>query len=221
MIKIDGQSIPDYETYAAVNNVLKEGEWDVVLGTRMLIKGFDFGEVDLTAALLMDNDINFGDYSSGENAYQLYSRFFNLSDHRAIGQTYDPENEVILALKSQEPEFFYRGELEYRQMLGYPPAGHLVVFSIMSKDGHQAKKDAYTLGRNLQKELNKVLKERYMLYKPVMAGRQAGGNIRYKMLVKLKALDVFQSLMGKIIQNGGIENLSSRVAIEIDPPATI
>lgn len=222
ILKIDGGTVPDYEAYKAMNETLSKGEWDVVLGTRLLIKGFAFGPVDLAAALLMDNDMNFGDYTSGEKAYQLYARFFSLSQGMALGQTYEPENETVAALASGDPPVFYRSELSYRKALGYPPAGHLAVFGVMAPDARMARVDALTLGKTLKESLGDQGTQGYTLFEPTLAGRQPGsGEIRYKLLLKLKTLAHFQSIMRGIIQDGGIERLGSRISIEIDPPVTI
>lgn len=140
----------------------------------------------------------------------------------ALGQTYEPENETVAALASGDPPVFYRSELSYRKALGYPPAGHLAVFGVMAPDARMARADALTLGKTLKESLGDQGTQGYTLFEPTLAGRQPGsGEIRYKLLLKLKTLAHFQSIMRGIIQDGGIERLGSRISIEIDPPVTI
>ena len=56
----------------------------------------------------------------------------------------------------------------------------------------------------------------HVVYKPVRIGVTKGGNITYQIVLKTIKLSVFQNLMPKIIRLGIIEQLKSKVSIQIN-----
>ena len=53
---------------------------------------------------------------------------------QAVIQTYDPDNYAIKEKKRQDYEEFYNKEIEYRQMLYYPPVWNLLLIHIQSQN---------------------------------------------------------------------------------------
>lgn len=223
IIKVDATVVSTYQDFKAMNETLLAGSWDLVLGTRILIKGFTYAPIKAVGALLIDGDINFGDYTSSESAYQLYSRLLMLGKGPAVVQTYEPENETVTALRSGRFTYFWEEERQYRQALGYPPAGHLILISLNHENPQAVLENANTLYGLMEKYFTrKVEGGGATLYKPVLAGIHPGsGRIRYKLLIKIKELKVFQDMMHQMIYTGIIEGLASRVSLEIDPPVTM
>lgn len=67
--------------------------------------------------------------------------------------------------------------------------------------------------------LKKEIKEYegdHAVYKPVRIGATKGGNFTYQIVLKTMKLSVFQNLMPKIIRLGIIEELKSKVSIQIN-----
>lgn len=223
ILQIDGSSVRSYEDYEALKARIAQGQWDVVTGTRILIRGFDFGSVALAGALLVDSELNLGDYTSGERTYQLYRRFFALSTGAAVLQTYDIQNPTAAALASGDFEGFWQGEWRYRKALGYPPAGHLVLFTLVGEEKKGLLADACALKSNLTQALEAAPPQGgYTLYDPAFSGAgREGGRVRCKLLAKMKDLAAFTEAVQSVIAAGGIEGLAAKVSIEIDPPATI
>ena len=192
------------------------------MGTRMLLRNFGFQNIGLAAALLIDSDLNHGDYSSSENAYQLYKRFFNRMTENTpcLIQTYEPDNITNEALISENPTDFYRQEFEYRRLMGYPPEKHLVLFSLFHVDEAQVANDSHAFFHALKKvcETGAAVE----IYEPFLSGIIRGnGQIRWKILLKTKDLNAFKHIIEEVTAAGEIERLASKVSIEIDPPATL
>jgi primosomal protein N' (replication factor Y) len=223
ILQIDGSSVRSYEAYEALKARIAQGQWDVITGTRILIRGFDFGSVALAGALLVDSELNLGDYTSGERTYQLYRRFFALSTGGAVLQTYDSQNTTAMALASGNFEDFWQGEWRYRKALGYPPAGHLVLFTLMGDEKNGLLDDAWALKKDLTEALKRAsIQGGYTLYDPALSGTgREGSHARCKLLAKMKDLTAFTRAVQAVIAAGGIEGLAAKVGIEIDPPATI
>lgn len=222
ILKLDGETITSYEDFKKVNRELSEKHWDIILGTRMLLRNFDFQNIGLAAALLIDGDLNHGDYSSSENAYQLYKRFFNRMTEATpcLIQTYEPDNITNAALTSENPADFYRQEFEYRRLMGYPPEKHLVLFSLFHANEAQVANDSRAFFHSLKKVSGSGTSVE--IFEPFLSGVIRGnGQIRWKILLKTKDLDVFKHIIEGVTAAGEIERLASKVSIEIDPPATL
>ncbi|WP_392888525.1 primosomal protein N' [Eubacterium limosum] len=222
VLKLDGETIASYDDFKRVNHELSEKHWDIILGTRMLLRNFDFQNIGLAAALLIDGDLNHGDYSSSENAYQLYKRFFNRMTENTLCliQTYEPDNITNEALISENPTDFYKQEFEYRRLMGYPPEKHLVLFSLFHVDEAQVANDSHAFFHALKKvcETGAAVE----IYEPFLSGIIRGnGQIRWKILLKTKDLNAFKHIIEEVTAAGEIERLASKVSIEIDPPATL
>ena len=222
VLKLDGETIASYDDFKRVNHELSEKHWDIILGTRMLLRNFGFQNIGLAAALLIDGDLNHGDYSSSENAYQLYKRFFNRMTENTpcLIQTYEPDNITNEALISENPTDFYRQEFEYRRLMGYPPEKHLVLFSLFHADEAQVANDSHAFFHALKKvcETGAAVE----IYEPFLSGVIRGnGQIRWKILLKTKDLNAFKHIIEEVTAAGEIERLASKVSIEIDPPATL
>lgn len=222
VLKLDGETIASYDDFKRVNHELSEKHWDIILGTRMLLRNFGFQNIGLAAALLIDSDLNHGDYSSSENAYQLYKRFFNRMTENTpcLIQTYEPDNITNEALISENPTDFYRQEFEYRRLMGYPPEKHLVLFSLFHVDEAQVANDSHAFFHALKKvcETGAAVE----IYEPFLSGIIRGnGQIRWKILLKTKDLNAFKHIIEEVTAAGEIERLASKVSIEIDPPATL
>ncbi len=221
VLRLSSETLPDYNTYQKYREELLQGKWDIVLGTQILLRPFPFDNVGVAAALLIDGDLNRGNYQTAETAWQLYGRLFERMPQEAVTivQTYEPDNPVVCALATGDTQTFYAQEYTFREMLGYPPAGHLIRFSIFHADAKTAlenSKELYSaLSRQTQVEQGKV-----EVLEPFLAGRIVGnGQICYKMLLKTKNIEWFYCMCRQLINEGAIEACAAKVAIAVDPPS--
>ncbi len=201
-----------------VNKDLARSDIDILIGTQVIIKHFNLTNVGVAAAVLIDRDLNQGNYYASETVYQTYRRFFEKAmDDQTIGliQTHEPENETIYSIINDSFQEFYRGEIQYRKLMNYPPVITMVNFGIFQKNEKEVENDAFHLYVDLKKEL-KASGVSYAIFKPVRMGRSAGGNITYQVILKLSEQRMFQNFMPKVIKQGIIEKLKSKVSIEIN-----
>ncbi len=113
----------------AVNDLIEKmnsGEIDILLGTQMVAKGFDFPNVTVVGVLLADIGMHLPDFRAAERIFSLLMQVAGRSGRgtepgRVIIQTVNDSNELFTYLKTQDYYGFYRWEREMRKMLGYPP----------------------------------------------------------------------------------------------------
>lgn len=93
--------------------------------TQMIVKGHDFPNVTLVAALAADMSMFEQDYKAVSGRFSFCSRRVEEPAARKPGeviiQTYKPEHYVIESIRKHDDTIFYDNELAYRRMLGYPP----------------------------------------------------------------------------------------------------
>lgn len=201
-----------------INREISEGKIQILIGTQIIINHFIFKNVGVAAAVLIDRDLAQNSFNAGETTYRTYNRFFKKamdSDTKGYIQTYEPENDTIYSIKNESFQEFYRGEIQYRELMNYPPVSTLIIFNVFQKNRLDVEQDAIELYIGLKSELIKI-KSTDVLYKPVSAGLLKGGNHAFQIILKMNDLDVFRHLMKGIISLGIIEDLKSKVSVQIN-----
>ena len=110
----------------------KERRTDILVGTQVLTKGFDFEGLSLVAVLLADSITGQQDFRSDERALQTFSQFRGRCSRRGrpgtfVVQTSQPDHPVYTLLRGsgESPEIMQR-MLDERCDFGYPPFTRLV-----------------------------------------------------------------------------------------------
>ena len=119
------------QTYSKdVIRKFSRGEIDILIGTQMVTKGFDFPGLSLVAVLQADTLLSVQDFRADERAAQLLEQFRGRCGRRGkkglfVIQTSTPEHPIYRILSGQEtvPE---RSLLMERKMFGFPPYTRIV-----------------------------------------------------------------------------------------------
>ncbi|WP_066683807.1 replication restart helicase PriA [Christensenella intestinihominis] len=98
---------------------------DILIGTQMITKGFDFRDVTLSAILAADTMLNIPDYRSAERTFshitQIAGRAGRKEPGTVILQTYNPAHYAVRYAKYHDYEGFYNEEIALREMAQLPP----------------------------------------------------------------------------------------------------
>lgn len=126
ILRMDMDTVDSYLSYGEQLTAFREGNYDVLLGTQMVAKGLDFPSVTLVGVLQADMSLYTDDFRANERTFNLLTQVCGRSGRsgkagRAIIQTYCPEHQVIALSKEQDYLQFYRQELAFRNLMGYPP----------------------------------------------------------------------------------------------------
>ncbi len=109
----------------------RAAQTDILIGTQMVAKGFDFPGVTLVGVISADTSLNLPDFRAAERTFQLLTQVSGRSgrgekEGEVIIQTYRPDHYSIEAAAEQDYQAFYRREIEARRELSYPPFSQLV-----------------------------------------------------------------------------------------------
>lgn len=107
------------------------GRTDILIGTQMITKGFDFSGVTVVGILNADTMLNYPDFRAYEQAFQMLSQVSGRAGRRderglVILQTKSADLPVIQQVVAGDFQTFARDLLEERSMFRYPPFYHLV-----------------------------------------------------------------------------------------------
>lgn len=127
---------------ARILAALRSGEIDILVGTQMITKGFDFPGVTLAAVVLADMGLNIPDFRSAERTFQVLTQVAGRAGRgeragRVIIQTRAPHHYSVRAAQAQDYARFMRRELELRKELGYPPFARLAIVRIEGEDSRR------------------------------------------------------------------------------------
>lgn len=135
------------------------GEIDILIGTRMVAKGFDFSGLSLVAVLQADSILGQEDYRADERGLQLLEQFRGRCGRRGekglfVIQTSQPEHPVYQSIEGQLDENGTMARfLGERKMFGYPPYSRVI--GVIIKDYNQARADL--LSRELAEAIRGAL----------------------------------------------------------------
>ena len=119
------------------------GRIDILVGTQMITKGFDFENLALVVLLNADSLFAVQDFRSDERAFQLITQLMGRSGRRGergriVIQTAQPDHPVLQRLLHPEEETLSTaGRLAERKQFAYPP--YVRMISITVKDEYEGR----------------------------------------------------------------------------------
>jgi len=125
VVRLDQDTVKDPQVGARIIKDIKEGKYDVIVGTQIAIKGHNFPNLTLVGVLLADFLGGAPDYMTSERIFQQIvhatGRAGRFKPGAAIVQAFKPELPAIKFAVNYQFEDFYREELIARELLDYPP----------------------------------------------------------------------------------------------------
>ena len=138
LARLDLDAVRKRGAPGAILRAFREGRTDLLLGTQMVTKGFDFPGVTLVGIILADLQLYLPDFRAAERTFQLLTQVAGRAGRGAspgevIMQSYNPEHPALRCAAEQDFPSFFRMESEERRELAYPPFGHLVEIEIRGR----------------------------------------------------------------------------------------
>lgn len=139
ILRMDYDTTRSKESFQEIYESVKAGACDIVIGTQMVTKGWDFPHVTLIGVLAADLSLHTSHYDAADRTFQLLDQVSGRAGRGekpgyVVLQTYTPEHYAIHAVANHESEWYYTNEGEVRKALRFPPFGHLLtVFGVSRK----------------------------------------------------------------------------------------
>ena len=155
--RLDGDTTSSESAFKRIVQRFEEKETDILVGTQILTKGFDFEGVTTVGILNADNLLSAPDFRAAERAYQLIMQVAGRAGRhndrgRVVIQTSQPQHPVIKYVAMGDYHSMARVELAERKAFGYPPYSHLVRFMLRSKDYELLRHAAHSFALVMRKK---------------------------------------------------------------------
>ena len=129
--RMDLDTTRSRNAYSRIINDFSAQRTNILIGTQMISKGLDFGNVAVVGILNADTMLNYPDFRAYEHAFMMLSQVSGRAGRRdeqglVILQTKSAELPVIHQVVSGDFCSFAHDLMEERRMFRYPPYYHLV-----------------------------------------------------------------------------------------------
>lgn len=217
--RLDGDTAQNRKYESEVIKSFSRGETDILIGTQIVTKGFDFSRLALVAVIGADSLLGQQDFRADEKALQILEQFRGRcgrrgSNGRFVIQTSQPGHPVYRQLYSSG-EICTDELLRERRDFGYPPYCRIIDISV--KDPHEAR--AEEISQKLCRELGRYSFRTVGPYSPI-SGLDAGRHVRTVRisLPKDRMLSQNKALIQKTVSGfERKEGCQGRIVIDVDP----
>lgn len=139
VLRLDRDAVRRMGSADAVYRAFRDGEADILVGTQMVAKGFDFPRVTAVGVLVADIGLYQPDYRAAERTFQLLTQVAGRAGRaerpgRVVIQTFDPEHPSVRFAAHHDFRGFAEQELAERRRAGYPPFGQLLLIGYSGSD---------------------------------------------------------------------------------------
>ncbi|MBQ3148089.1 MAG: primosomal protein N' [Alistipes sp.] len=159
--RLDRDTSTSESAYNRIIRDFENGDTDILVGTQMISKGFDFGRVSVVGILNADNLLNSPDFRASERAFQLIMQVAGRAGRRddapgvVVIQTSEPDNPVIGWVQRGDYEAMARSELHERHTFCYPPYSRLLRIVLRDEDLQLLRRCATQLSERLREKFGR------------------------------------------------------------------
>lgn len=137
--RLDRDTAQSAKAYNAIIESFERGATDILIGTQMITKGFDFAGVSVVGILNADNLLNYPDFRAGERAYQIIAQMAGRAGRRdkrgeVVIQTSSLDNMIIRQAAAGDYNAMVRTQLAERADFFYPPYCRLISVTLKFRD---------------------------------------------------------------------------------------
>lgn len=188
---------------------IQSGEIDIIVGTQILVKGFDIPKLGLVGVVDADVSLTFPDFATEEKTYQLITQASGRVGRGhvpgvIVAQSIQPNSPVLQQALTKDWEDFYNSQIEQRRIHNFPPFTFLLKLECTRKRQQSAAESAQKL-----KSIIETSDSGLSVLGPTPAFKEKHGNqYTWQLIVKSPRRSVLLNI---------IENLPSGWRYDIDP----
>ena len=137
--RMDLDSTRTRNSFQILIDDFEEGRVDILVGTQMVAKGLDFGNVTTIGIVNADTLLNYPDFRAFERSFQMLSQVSGRAGRRekqgkVIIQAYDINHRIIKQVIENDYTDLFNTEIIERRNYNYPPLYRLIQLDVKHKD---------------------------------------------------------------------------------------
>jgi primosomal protein N' (replication factor Y) len=203
------------------------GEIDILTGTQMITKGYDFPNVTLVGVIAADFSLAFPDFRAAERTFQILSQVAGRAGRgsqrgRVLIQTFNPEHYAIQAATGHDYDGFFEKERALRKQLCYPPFSYLACLRLQGNNRSKTAEAAKDLGESMRGILRGWPNRGGEI--DVLGPAEAPifklkGKYRWQILTKGKNAALLTHLLGEVkrLSKSHLQHRGVHLIIDMDP----
>lgn len=138
------------ETLTSQFKSVADGSIDVIIGTQVVTKGLDLGNLSLVCIPQADTSTYLPDFTADEQTFQLLRQVIGRVGRtnkvsQVILQTYLPNNPIIQAVITNNWDDYYQQQLLHRKKYNFPPFTYMLQLTTIKSSVSGARKSAEKL----------------------------------------------------------------------------
>ncbi len=220
IVRVDSDSLADHDSQSKGILSGRESNWDIVVGTTLLLGVPLWDRVGIVAVLNVDNMLWASNFRVEEDSYRslgLFGQRCRELGAELIVQSSRLDHRVVVAVLAQDVSGFYDTEIVERQGASFPPHSRMVRIEFRGL----ALEPLAHLGGEVEGELRVVFGDRLSpIYQP-MVERQRGEYI-VELLLKVergrsqaRAKEIIASVLKRVEKRARQSKIT--IHIEVDP----
>ncbi len=155
VVRMDRDTASSPRSFDNIIKSFENSESNIMVGTQMVTKGFDFANVTLVGVLNADNLLNNPDFRAEERAFQLLTQVSGRSGRRSdtgevVIQTSQPTHRILRFVADNNYEGMATTLLEERATFLYPPYSRITQITLRHRDPNRLNQGANALARQLR-----------------------------------------------------------------------
>lgn len=182
------------------------GDYDIIVGTQMIAKGFDFPRLTTLGIVQADAGLSLPDFSSEERTFQLITQVIGRAkrghqNSNIFIQSFQPDHPIISLASQSDYASFYNYLVQKRQQSKLPPYSFLLKLSVTYKTETATVKNIRTLYKKVIQTTKQLqIPENRIVVSPPMPAFHERTNTGYtwQLVIKAKSrqnlLDIFDHL---------------------------
>jgi primosomal protein N' (replication factor Y) len=204
-----------------------EHEIDILVGTQMIAKGYDFPRVTLVGVIAADLSLGFPDFRAGERTFQILSQVAGRAGRGdqsggVIIQTFNPAHYAVQTATVHDYGLFFETEKKLREQLSYPPFSHLVCLRLKGNNKDKTEKAARGMSADIRNILDGWPKhgKEIQVLGPVEAPiSRIKGKYRWQILIKSKSMSILKPLLNAVDKDSrkGLQASGVNLVLDVDP----
>jgi primosomal protein N' (replication factor Y) len=141
--------------FSRIIEAFEAREVQMLVGTQMVTKGLDFGNVGLVGIMNADTLLNYPHFRAHERCFQLLTQVAGRAGRKdfrglVLIQTYNPYHQILKQVTTGDYQGMFREQLYEREQFKYPPEVRLIKITLRHREWNRVEEGAAWFARSLR-----------------------------------------------------------------------